>query len=225
MSGGRVNVLPGRRRSRLLGGIGCRSLIQALAAIAILAACAGAPAATQAETHDDSARYAEGNALILPADYREWMFLSSGLGMVYEGEERPASDSPRPPRFQNVFVNRSAYNAFRETGEWPNGSVFVLEIRASASDDSINRSGRFQSNIVFLEAEVKDSRFEGGWAFYNYGRPESLPATAKPLVGDRVEPCFTCHTEHAAVEMTFVQFYPTLLESAREKGTLKPGFE
>jgi hypothetical protein len=26
------------------------------------------------------------------------------------------------------------------------------------------------------------------------------------------------------VERTFVQFYPTLLEVARQKGTLKPGF-
>jgi hypothetical protein len=33
-----------------------------------------------------------------------------------------------------------------------------------------------------------------------------------------------CHTQHTAVERTFVQFYPTLLEVARRKGTLKPAF-
>jgi hypothetical protein len=36
--------------------------------------------------------------------------------------------------------------------------------------------------------------------------------------------CVECHTKNAAVERTFVQFYPTLLEVARQKGTLKPGF-
>jgi hypothetical protein len=53
----------------------------------------------------------------------------------------------------------------------------------------------------------------------NFGTDE----TAEPLSGERVAPCIDCHTKHAAVEMTFVQFYPTLLEIARQKGTLKPG--
>ena len=30
-------------------------------------------------------------------------------------------------------------------------------------------------------------------------------------------------TKHTAVERTFVQFYPTLLEVARRMGTVKPG--
>jgi aspartate oxidase len=46
-----------------------------------------------------------------------------------------------------------------------------------------------------------------------------------PLSGNRVAACIACHTEHTAVERTFVQFYPTLLDVAREKGTLKTGFE
>jgi hypothetical protein len=46
---------------------------------------------------------------------------------------------------------------------------------------------------------------------------------AKPLAGDEVASCVQCHSEHGAVERTFVQFYPHLLDVAREKGTLKPG--
>jgi hypothetical protein len=37
-------------------------------------------------------------------------------------------------------------------------------------------------------------------------------------------PVVACHTQNTAVERTFVQFYPTLLEVARNRGTLKPGF-
>ena len=37
-----------------------------------------------------------------PTDYREWVFLSSGLGMTY-GPAGPA-DASGNPRFDNVFV-------------------------------------------------------------------------------------------------------------------------
>jgi acyl carrier protein phosphodiesterase len=36
----------------------------------------------------------------------------------------------------------------------------------------------------------------------------------------RSEGCYACHAEHAAVDNTFVQFYPALLEIAKQKGTL-----
>jgi hypothetical protein len=33
-----------------------------------------------------------------------------------------------------------------------------------------------------------------------------------------------CHLKSAAVDMTFVQFYPTLLQIAKKKNTLSPGY-
>jgi hypothetical protein len=111
-----------------------------------------------------------------------------------------------------------------DTGSWPDGTVFILEFRDSQSEGSINRAGRFATNLVFLEAEVKDSRFPDGWAFYRFGPGNDLARVAEPLSGAAAAPCVECHSEHAAVERTFVQFYPTLLEVARRKGTLKPGF-
>ena len=111
-----------------------------------------------------------------------------------------------------------------ETGVWPDRTTFVLEFRQSASEASINRAGRFQSDLVMLEAEVKDARFPDGWAFFDFGRAGALAETAEPLTGERVARCIECHTQHTAVERTFVQFYPTALEAAREHGTLKPGF-
>ena len=54
--------------------------------------------------------------------------------------------------------------------------------------------------------------------------PQALDSAAAPLTGDAVRSCVECHTQHTAVERTFVQFYPTLLEVARRKGTLKPAF-
>lgn len=37
-------------------------------------------------------------------------------------------------------------------------------------------------------------------------------------------PCYSCHREHAAVDTTFVQFYPTLLPVAQKNGTLSDAF-
>ena len=64
--------------------------------------------------------------LVKPKDYREWIYLSSGLGMTYS--EQGATPNPNP-NFDNVFVEPSAYRKFVETGRWPDKTVFVLEIR------------------------------------------------------------------------------------------------
>jgi hypothetical protein len=112
-----------------------------------------------------------------------------------------------------------------QTGQWPNGSVFILEFRRSQTDTTPNKApGRFQTELLGLEANVKDSRFPDGWAFYNLGPGNALRTSAPPLAGEAVKSCVECHTTHTAVERTFVQFYPTLLEVARQKGTVKPGF-
>ncbi len=49
-------------------------------------------------------QYTPDSKLRLPKDYREWIFLTSGLGMSYAPA---AKDSPNPP-FDNVFVNPSS---------------------------------------------------------------------------------------------------------------------
>jgi len=137
--------------------------------------------------------------------------VTSGLGMNYGS---PDAAHEREPHFDNVFVNRAAYQAFLETGKWPDQTTFVLEVRTSQSKGSINNGGRFQTDLVAIEAEVKSG---GKWTFYGFGKGsetgKQIPATAS---------CYSCHSQHGAVDNTFVQFYPTLLNVARAKGTLKP---
>jgi hypothetical protein len=170
----------------------------------------------------DGPRFASGTNLMRPAGYREWIFLGAGLDMTYQ----PAGASNGRQHFSNVYVNPAAHRAFTQTGKWPDGSMFVLEIRAAATESALNPNGtgRYQAAMVALEAEVKDSRFPDGWAFFDFGQAESLRDLAEPLGGERVARCIECHTKHTAVERTFVQFYPTLLEVARKMGTVKPGF-
>jgi hypothetical protein len=169
----------------------------------------------------DGPQYVDGNSLVRPPNYREWVFVGSGLGLTYD------QGANSNTTFTNVFVNPAAYRGFMNTGRWPDKSVFVLEFRASATEAPPNTGGRFQTRLVGLEAEVKDARFPDGWAFYNFRlKPESaaMADSVAPLAGKDVASCVECHTKNTAVERTFVQFYPTLLEVARAKGTVKSGF-
>src|ERR1700712_989839 len=120
-----------------------------------------APAARDSE----SPRYTAAGSLLLPADYREWVFVSAGLGMTYGPQA--STSTPEHPSFENVFVNRAAYQAFVKTGQWPDKTTFILEIRSSDSKGSINKGGHYQVGVAAIESEVKDA---GKWTFYGFGR-------------------------------------------------------
>lgn len=151
-----------------------------------------------------------GTTLPFPADYREWVFLSSGLGMTYGPAAPSAGDAPR---FDNVFVSRDAYQSFLKSGQWPDKTTFVLEIRRSESKGSINIGGHYQSGIAGIEAEVKD---RGQWTFYSF---DGGVTEGKPF--PRTQSCYACHAANGAVDNTFVQFYPTLLPVAKAHGTFR----
>src|SRR5262249_12942278 len=154
-------------------------------------------------------QYTGNNVLVRPTDYREWIYLSSGLGMNYGGREGE-------PKFTNVFVGPRSYREFLAKGAWPDKTVFVVEERSSTSHGSINKSGRFQTDLDGIGVEVKDeSRFQEKWAYFQFG-PGAKTSTALPKSA-----CWECHNQHAAVEQTFVQFYPTLIPVARRFGTYR----
>jgi|SRR5579862_2788440 len=154
--------------------------------------------------------------LVRPANYREWIYLSSGLGMTYSD-----SAANSDPNFDNVFVEPSAYRQFVQNGRWPDKTMFVLEVRKSVSKGSINKGGRYQSDINAVEVEVKDVKRFGTdeWGYFGFNGSAATATRLGASAG-----CNACHSKNAAVENTFVQFYPTLLEIARAKGTLKPSY-
>jgi hypothetical protein len=179
--------------------------------LSILAALAMA-----AQTSPDAPQFTPDGQLVLPKDYREWVYLSSGLGMTYG----PAAQADQGnPTFDNVFVSPKAYRDFLESGRWPEKTMFILEVRRSIEKGSINNGGHYQSEVMALEAAVKDEeRFPQKWAYFGFGRSDKVA----PLPANSA--CNSCHNKNAAVENTFVQFYPTLLEIATHKGTLNPAY-
>jgi hypothetical protein len=179
-----------------------------------LAALAATGVQQDKDLHGFQPEYSTDAQLKFPEHYREWVYLTSGLDMSYTAAA--AGDTNDSHTFDNVFVNPDAYQAFLKTGTWPDKTMLVLENRKGQQKGSINQAGHFQTALLGVEVHVKDeAHFPGKWAFFAFGAHDKS-STMIPTTTD----CYSCHAEHAAVDTTFVQFYPTLLPVAKSKGTL-----
>ena len=164
---------------------------------------------------DESAgpRYTAEGALIPPADYREWVFMSSGIDMSYSDAPAMAGHS----MFDNVFADPAAWRGFKKTGHWPDRTMLVMEMRGARSKGSINKRGQYQTeDLMGAEVHVRDeAHFKGGWGFFvldGDAPAKLLPPTAQ---------CYACHQAHGAVDTTFTQFYPTAKPIAVKAGTFR----
>jgi hypothetical protein len=189
-----------------------RTIALLLSALAILSP----PVLRESGAASSGPEFTQGGEMKLPQGYREWVYLTSGFDMSYN----PAMQMGNQHMFDNVFVNPEAYKAFVNTGTWPDKTILVLEERGARAKGSINQSGNFQAaDVMGLELHVKDeARFAGKWAFFAFDGEK--PAKAIPTSAD----CYSCHAQHAAVDTTFVQFYPTLLPVAKDKRTLSASY-
>jgi Cytochrome P460 len=185
-------------------------LTGALALLLIAAIASGdAPALSRGPVYTADGR------MVLPDDYRTWVYLSSGFDMSYSAEKHGDHHV-----FDNVFAEPGAYREFLKTGTWPDKTMLVLEARGALDAGSINKRGNYQgTEVLGREVHVKDSaRFKDQWAFFGFEGAQ--PADMIPHSAS----CYSCHAAHGAVDNTFVQFYPTLLPIARAKETLSAAY-
>ena len=181
------------------------------ASVLLLTVIAGAQ--TPSASISEVPGYTRDGNLVAPSNYREWIYLTSGIDMSYTGGTSPSGHS----MFDNVFANPSAYRSFLQNGTWPDKTMLVLEVRAAENPISINQRGHTQSTeVTGTEIHVKD---HGIWSFYDLSDGGSV---AKLI--PRPANCYSCHEAHAAVDTTFIQFYPTLLPLARQKRTLSAAY-
>ncbi len=183
--------------------------------VAILALSGMILLAAAPEPSPGHPQYTGDNQLVRPADYREWIYLSSGLGMNYNPQ------AGGHEMFTNVFTPQWAYQEFLKSGKWPDKTMFVVEERGATSNGSINKVGHYQTtDLMGIGVEVKDeARFPDKWAYFNFDE-DTKSASANPKAA-----CWNCHDQHAAVEHVFVQFYPTLKPVAKKFGTYKESAE
>jgi hypothetical protein len=188
----------------------------AVVALAFLLPAGSAPAPVALAAPSEAPAYAADGSMKLPENYREWIFLTSSLDMNYNDPAPVAGHS----LFQNVFVNPTSYHAFLTTGAWPDKTTFILELRGADAHVNIDKRGQSQTtDLRAIEIHVKDeAKLPEKWGFYNFGKETTGKLIARPAT------CYSCHEGHAAVDTTFVQFYPTLFNIAKEKKTLSPEY-
>jgi hypothetical protein len=166
-------------------------------------------AAAAAQEHRLAAiKYTAGDKIPIP-DYSKWVFIGSG---AFETPETAPA-----PRFSNIFAEPNAYDEYVRTGSWPDRTVIVSEKRAGLTTMPLTKNpgwGQTGEPMGF-ELEVKDAG-KGGWRYYTAKAGERV-STAVANQAD----CTTCHSEHGAVDNTFVQFYPSLIAPAKRHGTFK----
>jgi hypothetical protein len=159
--------------------------------------------------------YIGSDQMAVPADYRQWVFLTSSLDLNYN-----TAAAPDHHMLDNVFVDPVSYQAFLKTGTWPDKTILIKENRMAESAGTLSKRGQFQVGVMDLEIHIKDAaRFPGNWAFF-VSADGKVPGKLRPQSAT----CYSCHQDHGAVDTTFVQFYPTLFTIAKEKATLSAAY-
>jgi hypothetical protein len=153
-------------------------------------------------------QYTSEGGLAVP-DYSKWVFIGSGLSNSGQASQNP--------RFSNIFAEPAAWDQYMKKGVWPDRTMIFSEKRAAISTLSVTTNGGWgqTGNTLGAELEVKDDS-KGGWVFYEVAAGEKV---GKPVA--RTGVCYGCHAQHGAVDNTFVQFYPSLVEAAKRNGTWK----
>ena len=184
-------------------------LVAALLGMVVFASAASeAPKSGMAVPEYDSA-----GALLRPRAFYTWVFVGTSIGLNYSENGRPQAG---PGTFHNIYTQPEAYHEYLRTGKFPEKTMFVMPLYKPAQKVSINKQGYFEGDLTDLDASVKDhEHFPEGWAYFNFSSGEGkLVDKAKAFPKAM---CYSCHSEHAAHDNVFTQFYPVLRDREKAK--------
>lgn len=178
-----------------------------------LLSSSGAQAQTQTQTRTRYLpEYTASGELILPKNWREWVFVGSPLTPNALNGGKAGF-----PEYHNVYIEPGSYEIFKKTNEFPEQTIIFKELQlalpAQFPDGSRTEpSGRgfFPGPFNGADVTVKDSkRFadSNGWGYFNFNHHEPKAPTAK--VNPREE-CAYCHIASAKKDDVWTQFYPLL---------------
>ncbi len=189
-----------------------KGIIALAAAIPLLVigALFALPAPTQPAPPQDVQFDSSGE--LQPTGYREWVYVGTPL----TPNDMNGGDAPFP-EFHSVYINTKAWQAYKRTGKFPDGTVVVKELLSVGSKQASSGKGYFMGEFIGLEAAVKDSkRFPeepGYWAYFSFGHSYPLASKTKAQI---TASCAACHQALAADDMVFTQYYP-VLQAAKGK--------
>lgn len=160
-----------------------------------------------------AAAYSADGELVRPDDHREWVFIGAPVTPNDMNNGKAAF-----PEFHNVYIDPLSFSAYKQSGEFPEGTVILKELVSVGSKAMDSGAGYFQGEFVSLEAMVKDTkRFQeepGGWAFFRFGEAPNYKPTGARM---KTASCNSCHAG-ASEDYVFTDTYP-VLRAAKSKIT------
>ena len=160
-------------------------------------------------------QYTASSELILPKDYRQWVYVGSPLTPNALNGGHAAF-----PEYHNVYIEPGSYAIYKETGVFPEGTMFYKELQLTLKPEEnpdgsrTEPSGRgfFPGALAGAEVSIKDTkRFaaSGGWGYFEFGHSEpKLASTSARTKGE----CAYCHIANAKRDLVWTQFYRILDE-------------
>jgi len=192
-----------------------KALIPLLASVGVLVSTitySQSSAQTKASVGRYLPEYGPDGALLLPKNWRTWVYLGSPLtpNALNNGEANF-------PEFHNVYIEPGSYAIYKKTGAFPEGTIFFKELQRTLPGENPNGSrtepsgsGYFPGAYNGADVTVKDTKryaATGGWGYYNFNHHEPKAATAMPR---SKEECAACHIASAKKDDVWTQFYPLL---------------
>jgi hypothetical protein len=163
-----------------------------------------APDIASALPQGDGPQYASDGALVRPKNFETWVFVGASTGLSYEQDMKMKG----PGEFHNVYIRPEAYQVYKQTGKFPEKTMFALALYSPDEKVSPSHAGYFEGDFDSLAVAVKDhDHFPEGWAYFNFGSAHDLSARAMPVSKSN---CYSCHSKNGADDNVFVQFYPIL---------------
>ena len=140
----------------------------------------------------------------MPRDFRA-QYTHLGSWFVPEGE---ASG------FHDVYAQQQAVEQFRATGQFPDGTVLVKELRAHDSKAMSTGTPAWANDTIkqwFVMVKDSGSRFDDnanwgdgwGWALFQPGKVGNVSADYKT-------DCLGCHVPAKTTDWVYVEGYPSL---------------
>jgi len=168
-------------------------------------------------------QYTDENHLVLPTNYRTWIFAGASIGLSYFGKQAPAG----PGTFHHIYIQPEAYSHYVETGKFPEKTMLVMENYSAGSKEKTTAAplmegkefeilhGHYEDARVGVEVALKDSeQFEDGWVYFNFSTRDGLKETSNAFPK---AVCWSCHNTHGADDNVFVQFYPVLRDHLEKR--------
>ena len=166
--------------------------------------------------------YVDANGAIrLPKGYRDkWTHL--GTYMVL-------NESKVGHGLHEVYTEESNIQAYKKTGEWPDGAAIVKEVRHTNGAKMTTGNAHWATGMDVWFVMIKDrkGRYPNnpiwgdgwGWALFNGSDPDKQVAT------NYKNDCLTCHIPAKKNDWVYVEGYPLLRDkpyAASSEGLEKP---